>query len=601
MSTNAAVGILAVKKIAEHVASDIYESTKLGVKKTAKSIVSQMEVGFSSYMNANYEKYSKVKTIVNRYQPVELSEIYEDCRLLRDVGEDFIDEYEIFEDKKKFRRLIISGTAGSGKSFFMKRSFLRHCEINFGTLPVFLEFRMLNSESSPDLKSFIVSSITPHLEIFDNEMVETLLKSGRVVIFFDGYDELFSSHKKKISKQIERISYHYPNVMMIISGRPDERFSSWAEFEELRIQPLNKQKCLNLIKKSVCPDEIRSRFYENVRNNLFKTHYEYLKNPLMVYVMLLTSDQFVDFPSDIGAFYAKAFETLFRGHDVMKSGEFQRDVNCEILLRELEDIFGYFCALSFRDQKYAFNEKLADFYLSNAIKLCQKEYSSSLLMEDINKNYCMMLLDDGKYNFIHRTFQEYFAAKCLSSTELLDYYAYNTNLIKRDFEFTRYFAILREVGAERFEKRFLYVILSSLIEKAFLIRSRRPKFFLSQFVGRFGLLENGELRMIAPGENRVWFALLIELLPSLYPRRFASVFDISEDLEAIRRFKFANEPERGVNVFHVNDLTNSQIKETNIYRYIKKYVEDIRTIKEEFEKRDVALSKIVKKKSRGNT
>jgi len=571
----------------------VYDACSGILKKALNYTRVDMQLGFESYFEVNRSKFGKVKTIVNRFQPVELVDIYEDSEFEIEESSQRVTESEIFYSEK-YEKTIITGTAGSGKSFFMKRSFLRFCEGEGERIPVFLELRKINSSGESIFES-IVEQFTPHISFFDRDFVKELFSHGRAIIFLDGYDELYANMKPKVSKQIDELAYNFPRLRIVVSGRPDERFAAWNEFTELNIAPLNKKRCLSLIAKSQFPNDLRDRFYKNVEESIYESHISYLQNPLMTYVMLFTSDQFVEFPNDIGTFYYKAFETLFRGHDVMKSGEYQREVLCPIKMKDLEAVVGYFCAISFLEERYDYTPEKAIFYLKKAIKLAELNVSPDDLLIDLAKNYCMLVVDGGKYNYIHRTFQEYFAASCLSLTEIIDYYEYNDSIIQKNIDSERYIKILSEIGAERFYNKYLIPKLKQFVEEFYVIRNRNPKKLVTSFVQEFGVDELYEVRMIRVSDERKWRRFESSVLNVVNREMFPSLFDIKEDPDIINNIPLKKYHGLTLRIMSFEKTSASQIRKTKIYAHYKSLVDSAKKYLDFLTKRNARLKSIANK------
>lgn len=564
----AAASTLVASEVAKRLGADVYEGIKSSLKDAFQSARADLQMGFEGYLRVNIDRCDNVKTIVNRYQPVPLREIYEDSQFsafsLGKNGENKIyTESELIESDDN-QRVILSGHAGCGKSFFMKRTFIRFCEDRYGYIPIFVELRHLNNQDNPNLMDYISEQFSAHVSLFTTSLLDKIFRQCRVCLILDGFDELFTNVRKKIVKQIEAVCYKYENSKIIISGRPDDRFSSWSQFTEYQFRPMGKDSCLSLIGKAKFPSEIKSRFLKNVKDVLFNTHREYLQNPLMTYVMMLTSDQFNEFPSDITSFYAKAFDTLYSGHDVMKSGEFQREVKCGMKLKDLETFLTYFCATSFSDEKYEYTKNEAYSYFVKAGKLSGVTHHADDILEDLTRNYCLLVQDGTNYSYIHRTFQEYFSALCLSSTEYFDYHDYNHRVVSKLNDNQRYFRLLREVGRERFDNRYLIPTLEKFVSEMFPIRNRKPKEFINKIMNGVTVDGAGNVKTLhlSRMDNYGWYPFLNEILEVIMEENFKSFFILKE-----------NSSDMGERKLDFEVMTGKEIKETRCYGHAKAAVE----------------------------
>jgi NACHT domain len=508
----------AASEFGKKLGGDVYEIIKSATTKAFNKIKIDFEIGFENYVKYYAEHLTNTKTIINRYQPVNLLEIYEES-LVQVRNESRlptesnaispISENDIISDEIT-KHSVITGTAGSGKSFLMKRTFLRYCEINLGYLPVFIELRTLNNLTNSSIIEKATELISVHVESFNKEQFHLFAKRHKIVFILDGFDELYSVMKERVAEQINNLGLIYPLAKIFVSSRPDERFMTWSSYTEYKILPMNKNQCLSLIAKARHPQELKNKFYKVVDERLFKSHKEYLSNPLLIYVMLLTSDQFSDFPEEISEFYFKAFEMLYQGHDVMKSGDFVREVKCPLKQKEIEDIFGYFCALSYKEEMYDYSLNEVREVLGRTLNILNYKLDIDDLIFDLSKNYCLLIQDGLIFSFLHRSFQEYFAALCLTKSEIVDYFSYNREILFRAMDSVRYFSIVREIGKEKFERRFLQPIIGEFIEEVSPVYNRSARKFMGLFYLSFTLSEDGTINSLRYGKQEIqtkWYVV----------------------------------------------------------------------------------------------
>ena len=109
-----------------------------------------------------------------------------------------------------------------------------------------------------------------------------------------------------------------------------------------------------LIHKIPYDENIKALFVKKLDTGLYETHKEFLRNPLLTLMMLITLEQFAEIPAKIHLFYEHAFEALFRWHDVTKSGGFQRKRHVSIALDDYRRLFSYFCTISYMKEAFRF-------------------------------------------------------------------------------------------------------------------------------------------------------------------------------------------------------------------------------------------------------
>jgi predicted NACHT family NTPase len=116
-------------------------------------------------------------------------------------------------------------------------------------VPIFVELRRLNSMSTLDLESFIFHSIIATNEKIDIESFQLWISHGRFSFILDGFDEVAADKRDKVQEQILKLCTKSNNNIVIVSGRPDDRFSSWQEFSVFRVEPLDKEQVIQLIER----------------------------------------------------------------------------------------------------------------------------------------------------------------------------------------------------------------------------------------------------------------------------------------------------------------------------------------------------------------
>ena len=215
-------------------------------------------------------------------------------------------------------------------------------------------------------------------------------------------------------------SKSFPDMTIIVSSRPDLRFGSWSSFFVYEVSEMTKKECLKLIGSLSYDDGVKRRFSSEVKNELYDKYTSFLKSPLLTTIMLLTYESFAEIPDRMHTFYAQAFDTLFQKHDAQKE-QFQRKMHTGLSREDFKACFAAFCALSYFEEKYSFDEtslhKIMDgamkyFGQSKAVKIT---FTSAQMVDDLRESVCMLHQDGTDIAFVHRSFQEYFTAFFLTN------------------------------------------------------------------------------------------------------------------------------------------------------------------------------------------
>ena len=111
-------------------------------------------------------------------------------------------EMEIFY---KHRNILLMDNAGMGKSTLIKYMSLSILE-NGEYVPYILELRNIEGE---EIIEYIKNEIRMQEKNILTKDVEKLLRQGKFIIFFDGFDEVDDRYKTSVSNKIKRFVEKY--------------------------------------------------------------------------------------------------------------------------------------------------------------------------------------------------------------------------------------------------------------------------------------------------------------------------------------------------------------------------------------------------------
>jgi len=364
------------------------------------------------------------------------------------------------------RFIIITGTGGLGKSMMMKHLLLDGAE-SYDTgkrIPVFVPLK--NFEQSPmDMTEYICDTIQGFCPSFSREMFDYALQSGELLILFDGLDEVRQEDMPRFERGVERLTNQYPQNGFVISSRPFSEFVSFQQFCVLELQPFSKEQAIRLIQKlEFCPDEpeIKEQFLADLDNRLYDSHLSFARNPLLLTIILMTYERYAEVPTKMHIFYREAYLTLTKRHDARK-GSFTRLLRSGLGEDQFADCFAEFCFHTYLDRKH----EMTDAEFARYFSLIDTKARASDFLFDLCHNVCLILSEGNKYFFIHRSFQEYFAAVFMSKQddEFLASLIEQINQTGMTFKYSdKTYYMLRDMIPKRFNERILAPYLKELFD-----------------------------------------------------------------------------------------------------------------------------------------
>jgi hypothetical protein len=402
------------KIAAEVIGKALSESAK-SITGTLRDFFSKVRENYNKslkgYLATSIDRCSHIKTpIINRDRPTYLFDIYVHTQI--QVREKILQDDDFIPMLVGMKSAVISGNAGSGKSMFMRYLFISLCEGGFGKIPLFIELRNLNSFALKDLLAFIYYSVVGTGGVLNQEQFDEGLKHGTFSVILDGFDEIDVDQRKNIEKQILTLREKYPDILLIISSRPDpdNRFYSWNRFHVCQVCPMTQKQAAALIQKIDYDADVKRKFLKAMRENLFETHESFLSNPLLCIMMLVTFKQTGHIPDKMHIFYEQAFDALFYLHDAAKEGVYRRKTYAALSIDEFRNFLAAFCVVSYAKERFSFSGGELRQDILQALDIEKKKVDTANLISDLVESTCLLQMEGTEYSFTHRSFQEYFTA-----------------------------------------------------------------------------------------------------------------------------------------------------------------------------------------------
>lgn len=383
------------------------------ISKEGKANLSLNSNAFIAYYKRAYNNYSIINTLAFKERVKKLKDIYIPLTIypVDNKKEKKLTKIEGYPKEllDKYSRILITDTAGMGKSTLMKRMFLDVIDGQFG-IPIFIELRRLNENN--DILNEVAIQLGGLNDGFDKEILETLFVDGEFIFFFDGYDEISSSNKAFVTRNIQDFVAKASNNKYILTSRPEEELACFGEFQEFRIRELKKVESYELLRKYDISGKTSRLLISKLETGNYSMINEFLKNPLLVSLLFAAFDFKQTIPLKKHIFYRQVFDAYFDSHDLSKGDSYVHEKKSNLDLDDFDKVMrkiGYECL---RKQKIEFEkDELLNIIDSAKSGFSNLNFASTSLLGDLLKAVPLFCQDGMYYKWVHKSLQEYFAAE----------------------------------------------------------------------------------------------------------------------------------------------------------------------------------------------
>lgn len=383
------------------------------ISKEGKAYLSLNSNAFIAYYKRAYNNYSIINTLAFKERVKKLKDIYIPLTIypVDNKKEKKLTKIEGYPKEllDKYGRILITDTAGMGKSTLMKRMFLDVIDGQFG-IPIFIELRRLNENN--DILNEVAIQLGGLNDGFDKGILETLFVDGEFIFFFDGYDEISSSNKAFVTRNIQDFVAKAPNNKYILTSRPEEELACFGEFQEFRIRELKKVESYDLLRKYDISGKTSRLLISKLETGNYSMINEFLKNPLLVSLLFAAFDFKQTIPLKKHIFYRQVFDAYFDSHDLSKGDSYVHEKKSNLDLDDFDKVMrkiGYECL---RKQKIEFEkDELLNIIDSAKSGFSNLKFASTSLLGDLLKAVPLFCQDGMYYKWVHKSLQEYFAAE----------------------------------------------------------------------------------------------------------------------------------------------------------------------------------------------
>lgn len=364
---------------------------------------------FERHLSNSLQKSRYVKTVVSKDKPVLLEKIYVPLTLTSD-GDTFEDR-TVDPTRRQGARFIISGTGGAGKTILMKHLLNVACDNTNFVIPLFFELRSLKLDIFSSLEEAL------HFELIrdggeeSRALFDACLAEGALAVFLDGFDEIHPDRVEGTLREVEQFSRKFTKASIILSTRPSTGLQELTDFDVYHVNPLSKTQAIAVVDKTKFDEASKSKFLDALAGGMYEKHQTMMSIPILVVMMLLTFRSYGDIPDRMTVFYGQAFDTLASIHDNEGKNQFKRVYRSGLAPDQFKQVLESFCYRSLAQHEIEFTQDSLENYFRESLKYEKYDPSPAAFQADLVQNVCILQPDGISFVFVHRSFQEYFAAR----------------------------------------------------------------------------------------------------------------------------------------------------------------------------------------------
>lgn len=420
-----------------NILTDIHSMTSL-----IRSVDTTYREYESLYREKIIERYSKVELIgsginsarnVTRYDIssayVELSCVNED-----EYGEE-IELSQVFSDNNV---VWIKGEAGSGKTTFLQwiavcaaKNEYQKIENIRNTIPIIVELR--NAKLPIDLQDAVNRITTVYGSNCPDGWILDLLKRKRVILLFDGLDEINQTKRADVYKFVEDIVEQYPYIKVLLTARNSVKDCINCESIDYEILPMGIESIKEFIlywhravlrKDAIEKDQEIDKLQYNLKRKIVESPSlrALVKNPLLcAMICALNYVNNEQLPEGKMELYEKCCEMLMDARDnqrkiIGNTYEHLPILNYEKKRKILEEISYWMMNGNVSSENRDSVVEYLDHLLkdTNILSDNKNNYNAEDVLNFlIDRSGIIREPEEGDIDFIHKTFMEFLAVKAI--------------------------------------------------------------------------------------------------------------------------------------------------------------------------------------------
>jgi predicted NACHT family NTPase len=398
-----------------------------------------------------------ILNLLDTNRPVRIDDIYVDVNILEEIasqqwfeieelqnidpvqfdriGMGSVEQQQIsgIQAVETYSKLRVLGKPGVGKTTFLQHLAIlcNRGEFAANQVPIFIALRDFAEESRDNGKYGLLNYIHQTFlaeGIGDPAIVETLLKTGRVLLLLDGMDEILNQDSTAVLKEIRKFLDRYPKNQFVISCRTAINELQLQGFTDVEIAPFTKsqintfaQKWFGVFAKTSLqsgPDQ-SIQFMQKLELPENRHFRQLVRTPLFLHLACWMFHGQNVFPTKRAEFYKQGLDLLLGKWDESK-GLGREDGYRGFLLPQKLRLLSQLATVTFEKGQYFFEHQVIAQYISDYLRSLpnatldpeELQFESEAILKDIETQYGLLTeRARGIFSFSYLVFQEYLTAR----------------------------------------------------------------------------------------------------------------------------------------------------------------------------------------------
>lgn len=437
--------------------TEIYKDIRGSIQKKNEELEAEkvaIENATHQYEKNYRERHGQVKVFcVGMREPLPLDDVYVAVQFVDDQGTSRYGSPEDIEkafrqrypsrsasnaDKRKDgtvvanekQYLMLLGGPGVGKSTFLRKVGLEALKEENGNfehacIPVFLELKTFTADQI-DIKALIIEEFRTCGYPDPEQMTKTALKLGKLLILFDGLDEVPAANLDNVMRKIGDFVDRYSQNRFIASCRIAAYKGGFTRFTDVEMAEFDDAQIETYIKNwfDSTPHQYRYQLDKEMKTaeqcwralNAIghRATKELARNPLLLTLLCMVYDNSQNFPRNRADLYEKALSIFLEEWVAEKRVRREESISQYLDIAAEKRMLSEIAARNFEENRLFFTkdeliDQIQEFGKGDANT--PPAFNASKILETILVDQGLFIERvRGSYSFSHLTFQEYLTA-----------------------------------------------------------------------------------------------------------------------------------------------------------------------------------------------